>query len=186
MERGLELMRTFFYVVAFALMTASLGGGQIRNNSVVDARTVLATDAAHPNSNLKMAVVAQVAPDYHINNHKPTLDYLIATELKLDSTDQITVKTTIYPKGTLRKFAFSDVSLSVYEGTIVVGAILQVAKAAPSGSYVLKGKFAYQACNDHACLPPTSVPVSVTVKVVPRAVPLKPVDSDVFQRIQFE
>jgi thiol:disulfide interchange protein DsbD len=179
-------MRTFFYVVVLVLMSAILGGGQIRNNSVVDARTALATDAAHPNSNLKMAVVAQVAPGYHINDHKPTLDYLIATELKLDPTDQVAVTNTIYPKGTLRKFAFSDVSLSVYEGTVMVGAILQVAKAAPPGSYALKGKFAYQACNDHACLPPTSVPVSVTVKVVPRAVPLKPVDSDVFQRIQFE
>lgn len=179
-------MRTFFYAVVLVLMSASLGRGQTRNNSVVDARAELATDAAHPNSNLKMAVVAQVAPGYHINDHKPTLSYLIATDLKLDSTDQVAATNTIYPKGTLRKFAFSDVSLSVYEGTVVVGTLLHVAKAVPPGSYVLKGKFAYQACNDHACLPPSSVPVTVTVKVVPRTVPLNPLNSDVFQGIQFE
>jgi hypothetical protein len=169
-----------------ALMPVSLGWAQGHNNSVVEASTVLATDAAHANSTLKMAVVAQIAPGYHINDHKPTLDYLIATEFKLDPTDQITTAHTVYPKGTLRKFSFSDVSLSVYEGTIIVGAVLQVAKAVPPGSYTLKGKFAYQACNDHACLPPTSVPLTVTVKVVPRTVPLKPVDSDVFERFQFE
>jgi len=69
---------------------------------------------------------------------------------------------------------------------VVVGALLQVAKGALPGSYFVKGKFAYQACNDHACLPPTSVPLEMTVRIVPRDVPLKQVDADVFQRIQFE
>jgi len=168
------------------LMLTVPGWAQVHNNSVVEAHAVLATDGAHANSTLKMAVVAQITPGYHINDHKPTLDYLIPTELKLDPTDQITTQNTIYPKGTLRKFSFSDVPLSVYEGTIEVGALLQVAKAVSPGLYTLKGKFAYQACNDHACLPPTSVPLTVAVKVVPRTVPLKPVAPDVFQRIQFE
>ena len=92
----------------------------------------------------------------------------------------------VYPKGTLKKFAFSDVPLSVYEGTVVVGALLQAGKTVPAGTYTLKAKFAYQACNDHACLAPTSVPLTVTIKVVPRNVPLKPVEPDVFQRIKFE
>ncbi len=96
------------------------------------------------------------------------------------------MKSVVYPKGTLKKLAFSDSPLSVYEGTVLVGALLDVAKAVPPGSYTLKGKFAYQACNDHACLPPTSVPLTVTVKVVPRNVPLKQVEFDVFQRIQLE
>jgi hypothetical protein len=179
-------MRRFSLVMLLVLMPAGLGWAQVHNVPVVEAHAVLATDGAHANSTLKMAVVAQITPGYHINDHKPTLDYLIPTELKLKPTDQITTRNTIYPKGTPRKFSFSDVSLSVYEGTVVVGAMLQVAKAVPPGSYTLKGKFAYQACNDHACLPPTSVSLAVTVKVVPRTVPLKPVDSDVFQRIQFE
>jgi hypothetical protein len=184
-ERDFQLMRTLFCGVVLALMAAGLGLAQ-NNNSVLEARAVTATDAAHSNSTLKMAVVAQVAAGYHINDHKPSLDYLIPTELKLEPSAQITLMDVVYPKGTLKKLAFSDVSLSVYEGTVVVGAQLQVAKAVPPGSYTLKGKFAYQACNDHACLPPTSVPLAVTVKIVPRTVPLKQVDADVFQRIQFE
>ena len=169
----------------WSLMPVSLLWAQA-HSPVVEAHTVLATDAAHPNSAVKMAVVAQIASGYHINDHKPTLDYLIPTELKLDPTSQIAVKNTIYPKGTPRKFSFSDAPLSVYEDTMVVGAVLQVAKAVPAGTYTLKGKLTYQACNDHACLPPTSVPLTVAVKVVPSAVPLKPVNSDVFHRIQFQ
>ncbi len=174
------------FFIGMVLIGAVAGLGQAQKTAVVEVQTVTETDAAHANSPLKIAVVAQVAPGYHINDHKPSLDYLIPTELRLDPIPQVTVKDVIYPKGAPKKFAFADSSLSVYEGTVVVGAVLEVAKAVLPGSYALKGKFAYQACNDHACLPPTSVPLELTVKVVPRNVPLKPVESVVFQRIQFE
>jgi len=70
--------------------------------------------------------------------------------------------------------------LSVYQGKIVVGTTLKVAPGTAPGSYTMKGKFAYQACNDRACFPPTSVPVALSVKVVGREVPVKAVNTDVF------
>lgn len=167
------------------LTATSLGWAQ-NNNSVVEARAVMSTDAAHANSPVKIAVLAQVAAGFHINDHKPTLDYLIPTDLKLEPNDQFTVKSIVYPKGTLEKFAFSDAPLSVYEGSVVVGTLLQTGKVVPAGTYTLKAKFAFQACNDHACLPPASVPLAITIRIVPPNVPLKPVESDVFRQIQFE
>jgi len=178
-------MRILLWGLVLTLMAAGLGWGQ-NANSVVEARAVMATDAAHANSPVKLAVLAQVAAGFHINDHKPSLDYLIPTELKLEPSDQFTVKTVVYPKGSPKKFAFSDVPLSVYEGKVVVGTLLQAGKAVPAGTYTLKAKFAYQACNEHACLPPTSVPLTMSIKIVPRNVTLKPVESDVFQRIKFE
>ncbi len=147
---------------------------------------VLATEAAHPGSLVKAAVVAQVAAGFHINDHKPTLDYLIPTELKLDATPRLGVDKVVYPKGELKKFAFSDVALSVYEGKVLVGTTLKIPKVVPPGTYIIQGKLTYQACNDHACLPPASVPVSLTVKVVPRSVSLKAANADVFNKIQFD
>jgi DsbC/DsbD-like thiol-disulfide interchange protein len=178
-------MRMLLWGWVLTMMAASPARAQ-NNNSVVEAHAVMATDAAHAGSPVKLAVLAQVAAGYHINDHKPSLDYLIPTELKVDPSDQFTLQNVVYPKGTPKRFAFSDVPLSVYEGTVVVGALLQAGKVTPAGTYMLKAKFAYQACNDHACLPPASVPLTVTIKIVPRSVPLKPVESDVFQRIQFE
>jgi len=178
-------MKTILFGSWVAVISVGLARAQGKI-AAVEAHTLTATDAAHADSTLKMAVLAEVASGYHIEDHKPTLDYLIPTDLKLESNAQITVKNVVYPKGTLRKFTFSDTPLSVYEGEVVVGALLQVAKAAPVGAYALKGKLAYQACNEHACLPPSSVPLEVTVKVVPRNVPLKQVDSDVFRRIPFD
>ena len=178
-------MKIILWSGILTLAAASWGWGQ-GNGPVVEARAVMATDAVHANSATKLAVLAQVAACYHINDHKPSLDYLIPTELKVDPSNQFTVTSVVYPKGTLKRFAFSDVPLSVYEGAVEVGTTLQAGKAVPAGTYTLKARFAYQACNDHACLPPTSVPLIVTIKVVPPNVPLKPVEPDVFQRIKFE
>jgi len=178
-------MRTLIRGLALTLMAASAGWAQ-NPNSVVEAHAVMATDATHVDSPVKLAIMAQVAPGFHINDHKPSLDYLIPTQVKLDSSDQFTMKSVAYPKGSLKKFSFFDTPISVYEGAVVVGTLLQTGRDVPPGTYTLKGKFAYQACNDHACLAPTSVPLAISIKVVARNVAVKPVETDVFRRIKFE
>jgi hypothetical protein len=184
-KRDLGKMRIAPGILALTLMAASFGWAQ-SNIRVVEAHAVMATDATHADSIVKIAILAQVSAGFHINDHKPSLDYLIPTKFEVDPSGQFIVKSVVYPKGTLKKFPFSDVPLSVYEGKVVVGILLQAGKTVPAGTYSLKAKFAYQACNDHACLAPTSVPVALTIKVVPHNVPLKAVETDVFQRIKFE
>ena len=171
-------------VASVALGAATAGWGQAPQ--VVKARMVLATSAAHPGATAKAAVVAEIADGYHINDHKPTLDYLIPTEVVFDPSKEISTEKVDYPKGQLERFTFADESLSVYQGTLTVGVVLKVAPIAAAGDYALKGKLRYQACNDHACLPPTSVPVELTVKVVGASVRLKPENADVFSKIKFQ
>lgn len=144
---------------------------------------LLGTDAAYAGSTVNVAVEAQIESGYHINDHHPTLDYLIPTELKLEPTKQLSLEKMTYPKGEAQKFAFSDEPLSVYEGTLVMGAKLKVAPGVVPGTYSLKGKLAYQACNDHACLPPANVPLTLNLKVVGRSVPLKRVNANVFSKL---
>src|ERR1039458_3357724 len=157
-------MRMPIGVLVLTWMAASLGWAQ-SNIPVVEAHAVMATDAMHADSMVKLAVLAQAAAGHHINDHMPSLDYLIPTKFEVDPNGQFTVKRVVYPKGTLKKFPFSDVPLSVYEGKVVVGMLLQSGKTVAAGTYTLKAKFAYQACNDNPCLAPTSVPVPLTIKV---------------------
>ena len=171
--------------VAFGLLVLATLVAAQGSSPVVDARMVLAADGAHSGSTVKAAVVAEVKPGYHINDHKPTLDYLIPTEVKLDPSSDFEVASLVYPKGTARRFAFSDEPLSVYEGTLLVGAVLKISPSARPGAYTLKGKLNYQACSEQACLPPTSVPVSLELKVVPRSTPVKQANAEVFNRIAF-
>jgi hypothetical protein len=175
-------------MITLALVMAMVAPGAPAQNSkhVVEARTVLAAEGAAPGSTLKAAAVAQIAAGYHINDHKPTMEYLIPTEWKIEATKEISVEKLVYPKGELKKFAFSDERLSVYEGALTVGVLLKIARTTKPGTYSLKADFKYQACNDHACLPPKSLPLVLRVNVVPRGAAVKRVNAEVFRDVRFE
>ncbi len=149
-------------------------------------RLVISSNAAHAGVPLKLAAIAKIAPGFHINDHHPSEEYLIPTELKLDPSDQLSVEKWVYPKGQPKRFPFSDTPLSVYEGNLTVGALLKIAPSVSPGDYPISGKFKFQACNDQECFPPASVPVSLTVKVVGHNVPLKNVNQEVFSRLKFD
>ena len=178
-------MRRFLLIV-WLVSLASLALPAEKTPPVVQARGVLETDGAHPGSTVHAAVVAQIAAGYHINDHKPSHEYLIPTELKMESSPQVAVQDITYPPGQAIKFDFDDSKLSVYQGTLVVRADLKIAHNTSAGDCTVKGKLAYQACNDRACFPPTSVPVELMVKVVKSGAPLKHVNEDIFKRAQVE
>ena len=169
-------------LLLFSAATASAGGPP----SVVSARMLLATNAVHPGQTAKTAVLARIEPGYHINDHKPSLDYLIPTKVVFEASPAFEVEKIVYPAGKPMKFDFLDSPISVYEGEISVGSLLKIGRTAKPGSYLLRGKFMYQACNDHACLPPTTVPFEASVRVVPSSVPLKPANSEIFKTISFK
>ena len=62
----------------------SLAAGQ-NPKPVVEARMLLGADAAHANTLVKAAVIAQIASGFHLNDNRPTLNYLIPTELKIEA-----------------------------------------------------------------------------------------------------
>jgi DsbC/DsbD-like thiol-disulfide interchange protein len=165
-------MKTFLALAFSFGLGAAVAWGQ-GPGQVVKAKVTMATAVARPDSVVWAAVVADILPGYHINDHHPSLDYLIPTEVKLEPSKQVTVKDITYPKGELKKFAFSDALLSVYEGTVRVDVALQIEHKTLPGNYEVKGQFAYQACNDHACLPPTSAPLLFSFKVVRRGTPVR-------------
>jgi DsbC/DsbD-like thiol-disulfide interchange protein len=166
------------------LCACTIAMGQVQSTPVVSGHMVLDTDGAHAGSSVKAAVVAEVSAGYHINDHVPSLDYLIPTEIKLQLAEPLGLGSIVYPKGSPEKFSFLDTPISVYQGKLLVGATLKVAADAKPGTYSLKGTLNYQACNDHACLPPTSLPLALTVKVVPRSEAVKHVNSDVFSALK--
>jgi DsbC/DsbD-like thiol-disulfide interchange protein len=189
-ETRVERRRYTAIILGIALelvvLAAACGASAEDRPPQVNAHMLLATDAAHAGSKIKLAVVAEIPSGFHINDHKPTLEYLIPTEIILNAPKPLAVEQVFYPRGEARKFSFEDTPLSVYEGTVVVGVLVDVSTSAAPGDYSLQGKFSYQACNNQACFPPSSVPVAASVKVVGEKVPLKPENQDVFRRASFK
>jgi thioredoxin:protein disulfide reductase len=146
----------------------------------LSAKMVLATNAVHPGAAARAAVVAEIAPGYHINAHIPSLDYLIPTELKFTAGKQFDVTGISYPKGKLQRLSFAPQGLSVYEGRLVIPALLKVASGVGPGDYTLQGTISFQACNENSCFPPATVAFAMPIRVVRGNVRLRPVNADVF------
>src|SRR5579863_7442881 len=99
-----QLLVLFRLTLRLGFVLAFAGAmGQAQSGPVVSGNMVLDTDAVHAGSSAK---VAEVASGYHINDHVPSLDYLIPTELKLDRAPPFESGRAAYPKGTPRKFTF--------------------------------------------------------------------------------
>jgi thiol:disulfide interchange protein DsbD len=102
-----------------------------------------------------LRLTATLASGWHVNSHRPSEDYLIATEAHLDAQPGVTFGEPVYPEGVRKKFAFSESELSVYESafTIQVPVVWDISR--PPGA--ISGRVDYQACNDKSCLAPASV-----------------------------
>lgn len=97
---------------------------------------------------------AALAAGWHVNSHHPSEDYLIATSVRLDPAAGVQFGEPKFPEGMLKKFAFAEKPLSVYEGSFAVEVPLTLKGSPPE----LSGAVEFQACNDTQCLAPATVP----------------------------
>lgn len=108
----------------------------------------------------------RVMPGFHINSHQPTSDLYIPTTISLDVPTDVSVAGMQYPEGELLSLPFDpSTKLSVYTGDITVKGMVMAAKSTPRGTYRVHGNFRYQACDNRACYPPTTVPIQFDVTV---------------------
>ncbi len=112
----------------------------------------------------------RVASGYHVNSNTPSLEYLIATALKLDAPTDIVVGKIKYPAGQMMSFPFApDQKLSVYSGPFDLAVTVRPLASVLPGKYSLRGHLKYQACDNAACYPPRELPVEFEVKVTKAA-----------------
>src|SRR5271156_920247 len=102
----------------------------------------------------------RVANGLHINSHIPSEKTLIPARLAVVEAPGLNVSAVDFPPGTDYAFQFSPrQKLSVYTGEFVLHAHL----TAQPGEHVLEGGLHYQACDSNSCMPPHTIPVTVTV-----------------------
>jgi len=102
----------------------------------------------------------RVADGLHINSHAPTDKFLIPSRLAVVEVQGLNVSKVDFPPGTEYSPQFSPrEKLSVYAGEFVLHAHLR----AQPGEHLLQGALRYQACDANSCMPPHTIPVSVTV-----------------------
>ncbi|NLE38752.1 MAG: hypothetical protein GX621_12075, partial [Pirellulaceae bacterium] len=177
-----------------AILTASLlclttnlvlAQGDSQGGPKLAAEPYAEADNAYPGRPYRMALAVAVPEGWHINAHKPLEDFLIPTALELDPLDGVSVTEIVYPEPEVRTFEFSDESMAVYEGTVIIGVALTIADTLQPGSYTLKGKLKYQACNDTQCWRPEEMAVELPFTVIDLAQPTTPMNTSLFAAIPF-
>lgn len=134
-----------------------IGFGQPHGNQSV--RMISSPELAVSNSSQQeLALRFAIDSGLHINSHAPHSEFLIPTTLKLDAPAGVEISTVQYPPGVDYHLAFDPKDpLNVYTGEF--GVLVRV-RAHP-GHYTLHGQLHYQACDNRACNPPKTLPLTL-------------------------
>lgn len=134
---------------------------------LVEVTPALSRDAVRPGEEFQAALEFDIADTWHINSYQPLQDYLIATELNVETHPQLIIAETQYPAHKLQRFDFAGgEQLAVYEGREAIFLSLRGAEGLHPGEHVLDATLRVQACNDEICLAPSNIDLSLPITVV--------------------
>ena len=175
MMKPTRLLTPWLCLLAFA------GGAAAQLKPEQKASVVLNADrtAYDAGSPARVAALVTIEPEWHVNSNKPTFDYLIPTVLTLELPEGWTQEQVHYPPAEMKRFAFADQPLAVYDGDVVIVADLKVPAGAAAGTYPVRGSLGYQACNDSTCLRPVTREAEIQLTVGPGG---QPQHGDLFSR----
>ena len=147
------------------------------------AKGYLSVDKVQPGSQFQIAVVVEIDEEWHVNAN-PAGDGLIATEILLPDTPNLTFGEIVYPTGEVLKID-SIGEAPVYYDTITIGIQADLSQDAPIEPIVLDLQLQYQACNDDQCLLPETLAFTVPVEIVGIEETIQLMHESVFANIEF-
>lgn len=185
LERFLTSMTLARFICVAALLAPALAApslAQFRGSAdVATARSLVALDRLYAGSRVQAVVVLSIDEGWHVNAHKPGLDYLIATSLELTPSDGLRSSEVRYPKPKIKEFEFAGEALPVYEGDVALRFEVQADSGLPPGTRSIEGTLTVQACSDRVCLAPARLPISLQLEVADFSQPVQPLHPEWFE-----
>jgi len=176
-------------VALAALCPGALSAQGFSSSRVARAEPFVSFDKVPPGSSFRLAVALRIEPGWHVNAHKPSLDYLIPTSLEIAApaeSEGIRLRAPIYPDFVERSFSFSEGKpLRVYEDRALIGVEGTAVKGLAPSVLVLRATLTTQACNDNSCLAPAKLPVVFEIPIAGPSDPVNAIHADIFGAIKF-
>jgi thiol:disulfide interchange protein DsbD len=141
---------------------------------IVHSQDGYTAGASHP-----LLIRLSIADKWYIHGPVKEGD-LIPTEFTFDEQSRIRIKDLVFPMTENKKFDYLSETVALFSGDIFVKGTLVLPQELPHGEHVLKGKISYQACSASSCLPPGTLPLSITLRVVPPGSAAKPINEEAF------
>ncbi len=175
------LLLIAFLITSIVRINAQFG----IEGDLVKVEVFTSFDKLHKGSEFKIAVKAEIENTWHINSNTPNEDFLIPSKLEIVNESGFEVAEIKFPKAHDYEFEFSEVPVSVFEGTIYLGARIRVPESIEEGTHNLKVVFSYQACNDATCLAPAKVEKEIEVEVANNQTPVNQVNAEIVSKVEF-
>ena len=105
---------------------------------------------------LRLAVVLEVEPGWHVNSDEPGDDFSLPTTVDWRMPEGWVRPVLQFPDGKKLEFAFADAPIEVWEGRVVIAGSTTVPPAATLTAEI-EVTVTAQACNNTQCLPPLPV-----------------------------
>jgi DsbC/DsbD-like thiol-disulfide interchange protein len=138
------------------------------------------TDRAQRGRTVQAAVVVDIPQGYHVNANKPLGKYAVPTVLRIEAPGGVRIGPILYPRANVRKFSFSNESLAVYEGRLVLRFNVTVPANFGQGAAELRARLRYQSCTDDTCFQPETREVNMPISVVGANESVKRINGHVF------
>ena len=169
--------------ICLPLVFASCGGGESNANGVAAVTPTPAPSAPTPAPTPQAVTVTveeatlnaggtgearvrlDIAQGFHTHANPAADKFYKATELSAEPQEGFTPGKPVYPPGVSRKLGFSEQTLSLYEGSVVIKLPLRVDKDVAKGRHTFRARLRVQHCDDKVCYPPQTIdaPIPVTV-----------------------
>ena len=150
------------------------------DKELINVEVYQSFNQVHANGELKIALKVKIENSWHINSNSPNDDFLIPSSFSINSEEGFELRTIKYPSPKELDFEFSEKPVSVFDGEILIGAVITVPPEIQFGKYQIPLEFNYQACNDVTCLPPNSVEKIISIEVVDNQTPITELNAEIF------
>ena len=109
-------------------------------------------------------ITISIPKQLHINSNTPSSEYLIPTTVEFTN-KSVKIEKIFYPKGTDRKFAFSETPINIYEGEVVIEFSFRVLEKLETRDISINAAVNYQACTEEVCYQPVKKELLLSAQV---------------------
>ena len=156
--------------------------GKKDDEKLVKAKVFPFYNALERGGKCLIAVELEIKKGWHINANPPQPDYSVPTKLEVKTTQKVKLTKIRYPKHHELKVVDTDELSHVYDGKVMIYALLEIDEGEAAKAADLKFHIRYQGCNSTACLPPASIIIPAKMNVVDKGAPLKKVNESKFPK----
>lgn len=182
MKKFSAYLAVWLLILSMALSTSETIAGDAEDllspvsekpaGEIVKVRTAWSLNRVHPKSHVILAVVFDIAKDFHINADKsqiiPVKDLILfPTKVQvIEASEGITVEAPQFPQAHSLKVDFADKNMMFFTGQAVIYLPMKIDKKVEPGLLNFKVQIGYQACDAQTCLLPKNAVVEEILEVV--------------------